>query len=75
MNYQVKHFDYPVQVSFYDVGTGEYKGGIAYKDYIICGCCGGIIELEDLYEDAAAEEVVPLIEMDWLDISNELIGA
>lgn len=41
------YYDKPTQVKFisYD---GTIRTGIAYKDEIICACCGGIYEIEDL---------------------------
>ena len=56
---KIENFDVPTQVKFVDFGIapadndGEilWLGGIAYGNEIICGCCGGIILLEDLYAD------------------------
>ena len=30
------HFPVPTQVRFWDYKNGSYKGGIAYRDEIIC---------------------------------------
>ncbi len=67
-----KYFECPMQVSFYDVETGRFLNGIAYRDEIICLECGGVIQLSDLYEDAKANEIdVPLTPYrDWCDISD-----
>lgn len=51
----------------------DVLGGIAvYEDeldktpqYIICGCCGGLFEPEDV-------EIIRVLE--WLPISDEIIG-
>lgn len=43
------YFEVPTQVKFWD---GRYIGGIAYRDEIICGCCGGIFRISDIYEVA-----------------------
>lgn len=43
------YFEAPTQVKFWD---GRYIGGIAYRDEIICGCCGGIFKISDVYEVA-----------------------
>jgi len=56
----------PTQVKFYL--DGEWKGGIAYRDEIICGCCGGIQELSEFEDD----EVVDY--ESWISISDEIIG-
>ena len=45
------YYDEPKQVKFLeDVGDGETVEhyGIAYQDVIICGCCGGIIEKDEV---------------------------
>ena len=42
-----------------------YNGGIAYCDQIICGCCGGIVDMDCVY-------FIRLY--DWLNISNEIVG-
>lgn len=57
------------QVRFRCVNEDNYKGGILV-DYgedavIICGCCGGIIDNEDI----EALERLP-----WVDISEEIKG-
>lgn len=43
------YFKVPTQVRFWD---GYYIDGIAYRDEIICGCCGGIFRISDIYETA-----------------------
>ena len=45
-------FETPTQVKFWDPDGGHYTAGIAYKDEIICGCCGGVFEIEEIIEDA-----------------------
>ena len=76
-------FEVPTQVQFWECEIEDYVGGIAYRDEIICGCCGAVIDLEDLYEqvrDAAADgEVAPIedeviIVMTWVPINEEIIG-
>ena len=67
-----KYFEYPMQVSFYDVETGRFLNGIAYRDEIICLECGGVIQLFDLYRDAKENGIdTPLtIYPEWCDISE-----
>lgn len=63
------YFQIPTQVKFWDVDGDHYVGGIAYHDYIICGCCGGLIPIQEVFE-FTPEEVTPIIAMDdWTDIS------
>ena len=64
-----KFYDVPTQVKFKEsievVDDPCWLGGIAYEDYIICGCCGGIIQLEDVDE---------IKELNWIPISEEIMG-
>lgn len=81
---KITYFDVPTQVKFIDFdgcddNWFEEKGGIAYGNEIICGCCGGIIELDDLWSDW--EELKdhfpnfdsPLkVYKTWVDISDDI---
>ena len=76
-------FEVPTQVQFWECEIEDYVGGIAYRNEIICGCCGSVIQIEDLYEqvrDAAADgEVAPMedeviIVMTWVPINEEIVG-
>ena len=70
-----KYFDKPTQVVYYDVDENCWKSGIAYKDEIICACCGGIIEISEVYEFAPAEIAQPIFKYDaWCDITEDIIG-
>lgn len=64
-----KFYEVPTQVKFIEsadvVDEPHWIGGIAYQDYVICGECGGIIDLEDL-ED--------IIELPWVNITDEIVG-
>lgn len=81
------YFDDPTQVVFYDLdNTDECSkplriGGIAYADKIICGCCGGTIDIVDYLADFEyamenCETAVyePLEELSWVDISEAIVG-
>lgn len=61
----IRRFEKPTQVQFKDI-EGNLCGGIAYEDFIICGCCGGIVELEEV-EDITEYSY-------WVDISTEILG-
>ena len=51
--------------SIYDSET-EYFVGIAYKDEIICACCGAVIHVD---------EVPEILEFKyWSNIAEEIIG-
>lgn len=56
------------QVYFYHSEDDEFYGGILIDDkYVICGCCGGVFDLEDgkikIYE-----------KLPWIDISEAILG-
>ena len=70
------YFEVPTQVKFWDVGGDHYIGGIAYRKEIICGCCGGIFDISEIYESAPDTlEEDPIVAYDnWVDISNEICG-
>ena len=44
----------------------NWIGGIAYEDYIICGECGSIVNIEDCIGIA--------VYSDWIDISGSICG-
>lgn len=67
-----KFFESPVQVKFrVDEETMKEEGraylfGIAYHNEIICGCCGGVFEVEECEEIVEYEE--------WTDIEDGIGG-
>ena len=70
-----KYFETPAQVVYWDHDGEEWKSGIAYKDEIICGCCGGIIEISEIYEFAPAEIGCPIhAYKEWIDITDDIKG-
>ena len=70
------YFEVPTQVKFRDVDGDHYIGGIAYRNEIICGCCGGIFDISEIYEFAPTDlKEDPIVVYDnWVDISNEICG-
>lgn len=82
------YFAQSVQVKFLDTGAEEptWIGGIALGDHIICGCCGGVISLEDFWDEVeegwqndpavvnVADEDALVIFSDWVDISDAITG-
>jgi hypothetical protein len=65
----------PCQVRFFD--GQDYLGGIAYQDYIICGCCGGIFQIADLLKvakDEGVSEDDAIVELEWINIEEEIRG-
>ena len=67
-------YNIPTQVMFFE--GDEYVAGIAYKDEIICGCCGGIFEIAEIVALAEEEaQQTPIYEFEgWVDITNEIQG-
>ena len=72
----MKHFNCPTQVKFYDAEINRWRGGIAYGDEIICGCCGGILSIDEVLADAEEAGISQGIESYdfWLPFSEEIIG-
>jgi hypothetical protein len=71
------YFDVPKQVVFADPdNAGEWNVGIAYRDEIICACCGGIFEIADVVEmaeETGCKQAIYSYE-DWNDIAYEISG-
>ena len=74
------YYGTPCQVKFVDCGDPDnitLCGGIAYHDFVICGCCGAILSIQEIIDDAVANGYHwddAIIEMKWIDISQEIIG-
>ena len=67
------YFHTPTQVKFYDYDNEKWNAGIAYKDEIICGCCGGVFEIRDIRENAPKEidAIVPY--KIWIDLTYDYL--
>lgn len=62
------YFSVPTQMRVEDPdGCSGWVYGIAYHDIMICSCCGGVYELEELNRDGLAIEVLG---DDWIDFSH-----
>ena len=71
------YFDRPTQVVFADPDNpGDWLVGIAYRDEIICGCCGGVFNIDDVIEMATEDGVRCAIHEypEWNDIADEIVG-
>ena len=71
------YYGTPCQVRFVDCGDPNnitICGGIAYKDEIICGCCGGVIEIAEVYNEAEEYHIEnPIIRGTyWVNINEEI---
>ena len=62
------------QCKFKDIENDTVLGGLINEDenYIICGCCGCILDLNDP-ENTGYYEVLEIYEY-WVNISEEIIG-
>ena len=69
------YFAVPTQVEFWDVNGDHYIGGIAYRNEVICGCCGGIFDISEIYESAPNTLEDPIVVYDWVNISSKIRGA
>ena len=71
------YYGTPCQVRFYEPADGMYHGAIAYHDYLICGCCGAVMKLDDVVAKAVRAGVHwddAVVELDWVDISGAIQG-
>ena len=70
-----EYFDHPTQVMFWDEDNHMFNYGIAYRDEVICGCCGGVFEVEEILnsEVPAGQKAIYAYET-WADISEEIFG-
>ena len=63
-----RYYERPTQVRWFDSVQKRWIGGIAYKNELVCGCCGGVYELDEFEEG----EVVEL--GNWVNIEEEIRG-
>ena len=71
------YFDRPTQVVFADPDNpGDWLNGIAYHDEIICGCCGGVFDIDDVVEMAQdiGRKCAIYEYFEWNDLSDEIVG-
>ena len=64
-----RYYDVPTQVRFFMNEDEGYCGGIAYHNEIICGCCGGVFEIDDII-DETPRGLIPIHDYnDWMDLT------
>ena len=71
------YFNNPTQVIFADPeNPGEWLCGIAYRDVIICSCCGGVFDIDEVIEMVRKDGVNCAIHVypEWVDITDEIVG-
>jgi hypothetical protein len=63
----------PRQVRFWD--GDSYCTGIMVGKLLICGCCGGTFDLDEVIKMAREDGQVSVRVFDtWVDISDEIMG-
>ena len=66
------YFDVPTQVAWFE--ESGYCAGIAYGDEIICACCGGVTEIDEVIE-LTPIDITPVVPYeDWISFNKEIIG-
>lgn len=76
---RIVRFNRPAQVKFWDYECECWRSGIGYDENIICACCGGLIPIDEIYEDAGLfadkdEEVMPIYVFDeWTSFAEDLL--
>lgn len=63
-------YDVPTQVKVESTDDPDgWDYGIAYQGYFICGCCGGVFELDELAEDG-----LEIVDLPWVSLHDEIKG-
>ena len=73
----MKFYEKPKQVIFADPeNPGDWLAGIAFHDSILCSCCGGVFEIEDVVKQAKEDSVInPIYEYEhWSDLTDDIFG-
>ena len=73
------YFRQPTQVMYFDYREEDEPRaltGIAFRQEIICGCCGGVIYIDKLVEAGkkAGQKKVIFPYDSWVDLSDEIYG-
>lgn len=67
----------PSQVKYYDVSTGEYKGGIVLQDNLIF-CDGEMTNVNDYVDGVASKVDIEkddvIITLSWNDLSKAILS-
>ena len=68
------YYDRPPQVMFAD--SDEWNSGIAYGEEIICSCCGGIYEIDEVISLGIEAGIkCPIYEYSsWVDLTDCVVG-
>lgn len=69
-----KSYEIPTRVMFYDYLNDDLGWGIAYGNEIICACCGGIFEIDEVITQGH-DRGIPnpiVVREDWKDFTKEI---
>ena len=66
----ITYFETPKQVLWWDNDADVYRYGIAYRNEIICSCCGGVFEIDEILE-FCHERIHPVIPINWVDYFSD----
>ena len=73
----MNYYERPTQVVFVDPeNPGDWLNGIAFRDVIICSCCGGTFEIDEVIDVAKEDGVINPIYpyADWNDLTDSVVG-
>ena len=78
--YTPLYYGTPCQVRFVDCGDPNnitMCGGIAYHDFVICGCCGTILPIQEIIDNAAEfgyhwDDAI--VELAWINVEEAIRG-
>ena len=74
--YTPLYYGTPCQVRYFDVDEQQFRGGIAYQDFIICGHFGSLVKIEDVIKSAAENNIHwddAVVELEWVNISTSIL--
>lgn len=70
------YYNHPVQVRFWDAGRKMFLGGVAFRDYVICGCCGKVCLIRDIVDEANLLDNIneddAIVELAWNNIDKAI---
>lgn len=67
------YYECPMQVKFWEPEVNGYMGGIAYRDEVICGCCGGVFLIANIVCNTPKGTTPIIAYENWIDIEHEIV--
>lgn len=63
------------QCKIFDIENKKVHGGILLDDgSVICGCCGGLIEADEIGDNNDSTHRVLRVYENWIDLTFEICG-